>query len=776
MKDLHSAYTNDDLWLIKETKWVKFLQNIRESQFALGNGYLGTRGILEEIPYDAMPGTYIAGIYDKTAAQVTKLVNLPNPFNFRFTVRGEKMCMVAMDVLSHKRILNMKKALLMRHTVYRDVGKRCYDYQSLRLVSMHDKHIGAMQIAITALDSACEIDIDTGINTSVYNGGVLSEGRKRHFRLREVDQAKNAGYLAVETLERKHVIIYWSGFYYQTDGKKNFTKSNFFKLKLRKNQTAVFTKIFYVQDFPVDNKLSKYKNQACRKFCKIFSSNFEDILKKHISSWAKVWQKADILIEGTANLQQNLRFNIYHMLICANEDDGFSSIGARTLSGEGYRGHIFWDTEIFLMPFYLFIFPEVARNILLYRYKRIDAAREIAKRGGYKGAQFPWESADTGEDETPDWARDIDGSVIKIYTHKMEYHITADIAYAVYAYYVVTADGKFMEDYGYEIMFEAARFWKSRLEFNKRKKKYEIRHVVGPDEFHVDVNNNAYTNIMAKWNLVTAYRLFYKIKKSAPLIYQRLKRKIDLKEKEVSQWRKVASQIPVNVRKDKVIEQFDGFGKLKKVILTKTDENGIPFLPPKLKTRDVGKTQLVKQADVLMFLHLLSDTFNLKTKKANYSFYSPRTVHKSSLSPSIHSIIASECGDLNRAYNLFNVALRADISNIYGNTKEGIHAACLGGTWQAVIFGFAGVSINKGKLFVDPRMPRSWGKMVFSLSWRGNLVKFKLTNAAIDLRIVSRKKQKLEIGIFNKKTILKTNKAYTFKRKSVLSAFGSGYY
>jgi len=471
MRDLYSAYTNDDLWLIKETKWAKPLQNIRESQFTLGNGYLGTRGVLEEIPYDSTPGTYIAGIYDKTAAQVTKLVNLPNPFNFRFTVDGEKMDVVAMDVLSHKRILNMKKGLLARHTVYRDVGKRRYDYQSLRLVAMHDKHIGAMQIAITALDANCEIDVDTGINTSVYNSGVLSEGRKRHFRLREVGQAKNAGYLAVETLERKHVIIYWSGFYYQRDGKKNFTKNNFFKLKLRKNQTVIFTKIFYVKDFPVDNNLSKYKNQACKKFCKIFSSSFEDIIKKHISSWAKMWQKADILIEGTANLQQNLRFNIYHMLICANEDDGFSSIGARTLSGEGYRGHVFWDTEIFLLPFYLFVFPEVARNILLYRYKRIDVAREIAKRGGYKGAQFPWESADTGEDETPDWARDLDGGVIKIYTHKMEYHITADIAYAVHAYYVATADEKFMEDYGYEMMFETARFWKSRLEFNKRKKK-----------------------------------------------------------------------------------------------------------------------------------------------------------------------------------------------------------------------------------------------------------------------------------------------------------------
>jgi kojibiose phosphorylase len=781
MNNFYSRYTDDDLWIIKETEWAKSLQNIRESQFALGNGYVGSRAVLEEIPYGAMPGTYLAGIYDKMAAQVSTLVNLPNPFNFRFSVNGEKLGVVAMDVLGHKRMLNMKKGLLIRHSVYRDSKKQRYDYHSLRFVSMHNKNIGVMQIAITPLDSDCEMDINTGIDTAVYNTGVLWEGNKKHFRLielgqRGLGQRGNAGYLAIETFEKKHIVIYWAGFYYEIGQKKTFTKDNIFRLKLKKRQTIIFTKIFFVKHFSLVKNLSRCKNETFAKFRNIFHLDFEDIIGRHIKTWEKLWHKADILIEGTQSLQQNLRFNIYHMLICANYDRGFSSIGARTLTGEGYRGHIFWDAEIFLMPFYLFTFPEVAKNMLLYRYKRLDKAREIAQRGSYKGAQFPWESADTGEEETPSWARDIDGTIVKIHTHEMEQHITADIAYAVYKYYVVTGDEEFMKDYGYEILFETARFWASRLEYNKKKRKYEIKHIIGPDEFHIDVNNNAYTNMMAKWNLIAASKMFYKIKKQSPTVYKRLRKKINLRDKEVSGWRKIAFLISFNVRKDGLIEEFVGYLKLKKIILKRTDENGIPLLPSNLKAKDLGKTQLVKQADVVMLLVLLRDVFNLRTKEINYNFYIQRTVHKSSLSPSIHSVIASECGDLNKAYNLFNVALRTDIGNLYGNTKEGIHSACLGGVWQAVIFGFGGLSVEKEKLYISPRMPRSWRKMIFCLYWKKDLIKFELKNEAIRLKIISKIRKRAEIRIFGKKCILKTNKVYSLEKKAIQPSLEYGYY
>ena len=454
------------------------------------------------------------------------------------------------------------------------------------------------------------------------------------------------------------------------------------------------------------------------------------------------------------------------MLICGHFDNGFSSIGARTLSGEGYRGHIFWDAEIFLKPFYLFVFPRIAKNMLIYRYKRLNKSRELAMKEGYKGAKFAWESAGTGDEETPGWARDIDRTVIKIHTHEFEHHITADVAYGIYKYYVASGDEKFMKNCGYEILFETARFWASRVEYNKHKKKYEIKHVIGPDEFHIDVDNNAFTNIMAKWNLITANKMFSKLKQDKTF-YKKLSVKLKLRQKEVSQWRKIASDICINTDKKNIIEQFDGYFKLKDVVLSRTDEYGIPLIPSKIKAKNLGKTKLVKQADVLMLIYLLDDVFSSKTKKANYTYYMPKTVHRSSLSPSIHSILAAKVGDLNRAYNLFNFSLRTDISNLYGNTSEGIHAACLGGTWQAVVFGFAGLKINKEKLFINPRMPRTWNKLAFSLVWREALLKLELTSSSVRIKAVCSKRRCFKIGIFGRLVSLEANKSYLFKKASV---------
>jgi kojibiose phosphorylase len=323
-----------------------------------------------------------------------------------------------------------------------------------------------------------------------------------------------------------------------------------------------------------------------------------------------------------------------------------------------------------------------------------------------------------------------------------------------------------MENCGYEMLFETARFWASRVNYNKRKKKYEINHVIGPDEFHRDVNNNAYTNMLAKWNLICAYKLFSDFKKKRSL-YKKLKEKLNLKEKEVKNWKNIAANIRININKKKVIEQFDGYFKLKKVTLSRADENGIPLIPAKLKPRMLGKTQLVKQADVIMLLGLLNDIFSLKTKFANYNFYIPRTVHKSSLSPAIHSILACEVGDLNKAYNFFKASLHTDISNAYGNTNEGIHAAALGGTWQAVVFGFGGVRIRKEKMMINPRLPRRWNKLIFSLFWKEKLISFELTDDTIKLKVHSRKKKAIELGIFNKMMPIEINKTYTFKRSAI---------
>ncbi|MCK5178542.1 MAG: glycoside hydrolase family 65 protein, partial [Candidatus Omnitrophica bacterium] len=364
----------------------------------------------------------------------------------------------------------------------------------------------------------------------------------------------------------------------------------------------------------------------------------------------------------------------------------------------------------------------------------------------------------------PTWAKDLDGKIIRIKTNELEQHITADIAFACCQYAEITDDEDFMMGYGYEMVFEAARFWASRVQRN-RQGKYEIRDVIGPDEFHEHVNNNAYTNVMAKWNLSTAHKFYQTLKTTNPKFFRELRSKIDLTDKEVNIWKHIVPKIVFKYRKkDYVIEEFDGYFRKKHINIVDLDENGIPMLPKGVKVKDYNTTQLVKQADVLMLLYLLGDFFPKKAKKNNYRFYAPRTLHKSSLSPAIHAIMALESGLLNQAYQFFNVALRADISNLHGNSHEGIHAASLGGVWQSVINGFAGVKIVGHTLSFDPRMPITWHYIQFSLLWKGTLLRIAVNNNEAHIKVESKQRKKVNVRIFNKDHLLVPGKGYIFRR------------
>lgn len=761
MKDYFAKYKSENEWIIKEIRWDKKLQASRESQFTLGNGFIGSRGILEEVPFDARPGTYIAGLYDKTGAQVTELVNLPNPVNLKIIVAGERLGAGTMDILEHERALDMKHGFLVRRTVYQNSHKKRFDYQSLRFISMRNKHIIAMRIFITPLDEQATFTVENLLDLSVTNVGFLTEGNKKHFRIEDISRFDTGEYLAVKTLEKDILVAYGKSLIVEKDGSMRFAKDVTTQIKLKKNQTACITAIFSI--FIADNKSpTKIKSVVKGFLKKSINIGFERMLEEHIASWDKLWLSSDIKIKGAPQDEKSLHFNIYHLLICGREGNGESSIGAKTLSGEGYRGHIFWDTDIFMLPFFLYNKPEIAKNLLLYRYNRLDAARNIAQSRGFKGAMFPWESADTGEETTPAWAKNFDGSLIQIRTHEMEHHITADVAYAVYQYYVATQDIRFMLRYGFEIIFETARFWASRVEYNPRLNKYEINHVIGPDEFHEDVNNNAYTNSMVYFNLLIGYGMHQKIKRQYPVEYERISRKIGLKKSEIKEWKKIASRIVLNSKRNGLIEQFDGYFRKKKVGLKDLKKHPIPPIPRGIKLKDVGKTQIVKQADVVMLLYLLSGNFDIKTRKKNFYYYLKRTVHKSSLSAAVHGILAVEIGDIDAAYKYFDVAANMDLTFLYGNTSDGIHAASLGATWQTVIHGFAGIRIFKGILSINPRLPDGWKELRFCLKWQGYNFKIAVNHIKVNLQFYSKRKDILKAKVYDVLRKIETNKVYTF--------------
>ena len=764
-RDFFKRYRSSEEWLIRENVWDPRFQGVHESLFTLGNGYLGSRGALEEIPYDAYPGTYLAGVYDTSAAQVSEVVNLPNPVVFRIIAEGEKVGMAAMDVLDHRRALDMKKGLLWRHTTFSNSRKEKLDYQSIRFFSMDDPHLGAMQVCFTPLDNDIEVLVQNEVNTDVTNKGILTEGRKRHIRIVKVARKKSINYLCVKTLESKVFVAYADYLKIAHDKKTFATPHRVFRLRLKKGKTACFTCIYTVLTSreAVQGKLS---TQSTRKLRSAIKTGFDKLIVNHIKAWDRKWRLSDCVITPGKELNKALRFNIYHLLISGNEHSSDTSIGAKTLSGEGYRGHVFWDTEIYITPFFIYTNPKIARNMLYYRHRRLNAARKIARDSGYKGALFPWESARKGADVTPAWHKNLDGGIIKIYTGKLEHHIAADVAYATYHYFLATGDDAFMVNAGLEMMFETARFWASRVVYNKKKKYYEIKKVIGPDEFHESVDNNVYTNGMARFNLLKASSLYKEYKESRPAALQRLARKISLMKEEVEDWRGIAAKILIPVSAGKgVLEGFSGYFQKRDARITGFDNNFMPMLPKDIAVRDLHKTQFVKQADVVMLLYLLPEEFTLDEKKKNFTYYEKRTLHKSSLSAAIHAAMACEAGEPEKAHRYFLHSLYGDLKDLYGNVIDGVHAASLGGAWQALVNGFCGMRLINGVLSFDPHLPPFLKKVRFKALYRGFELLVLAGKQKIEILPRSKGKEgKLHLSVYGMPQYLRGNKRYVFKR------------
>jgi len=426
------------------------------------------------------------------------------------------------------------------------------------------------------------------------------------------------------------------------------------------------------------------------------------------------------------------------------------------MSGEGYKGHIFWDTEIFLLPFYILTQPETARALLLYRYNTMKGAREYAQKDGYKGARFPGESADTGHEVTPPWSAD---GTVRIWTGERELHITSAIVFGVLSYYTATQDHDFFTQYGAEILFETARFWDSRLEYNKKQDRYELTDIEGPDEFHELVNNSVYTNWLTRWSLERSAEYYHVLKKHFPMEFDGIIDKLQLSDSEVNEWKSKASKIYIPFDPEqKLIEQFEGYFKLKDVPITEWDENNMPEYPKGYNHDNCQDTTLIKQPDVVMLLYVLPDEFSDEVKKANYEYYEPRTMHKSSLSPGVHTIMGIETNHHEKALQYFERAAHVDLVDNQGNTEWGMHIASAGGTWQAIVNGFGGLRIKNQKLTFKPWLPDTWKEIRFKIKWRGDNLSVRINQNAASFFWETQKDNVLNIDVKGNGVELPPNK------------------
>lgn len=735
-----------DEWLILQDEYDAAENLNYESLFCLTNGYLGTRGSYEEGTVKSLPCTFVNGVFDKSETFMRELANLPNWLGIRLYVEKELIGIENCSILEFSRVLDMKHAMLVKRFLLEDKKGRQTLVEGIRFVSRANVHRMAVKLYVTPINYDGIIEVENIVDGSVINFADAPRFKVKHTYLVANERLTENG-VYIECATRDNHLHVGTGAFLDAErnGKSVIKTRQFYAFGEQTiefqdfdAEQGVTTEITKYASIYTERDLPKYElHSAVKNEIDAFvERGFEQELAEHFKVYEEMWKEADIQIQGDFDLDRAVRFNIFHLMSTGNEHDDRVNVGAKLLHGEEYGGHAFWDTELFMLPFFAYVFPKTAKNLESYRYRLLDAARANAAKNGYKGAQYPWESADDGTEQCPDWTIEPDGTCYRCYVADYEHHVTAAVAYGIYDYVKIIKDTSFLLKKGGEILMETARFWASRCEYITEKDRYEIRKVTGPDEWHEPVDNNVYTNYLAKWNLRYVIALIQDLKEHHREDYDRIAEKISLTEKEIEEWNLVQSKIYLPRKEGtQLLEQFEGYFDLQEVTIQEYDKNDWPIRPAELKTMKTKETQIIKQADVVMLLHLMGEEFDEETTKLNYSYYEKRTLHGSSLSPSIYSIMGLKVGDDTKAYRYLRRAAFIDLINLQKNTREGIHAANAGGVWQTVVFGFAGLSIDAdGILNITPKMPKEWEGVTFRIHYLNSWLEISIdakNNAAV---------------------------------------------
>jgi kojibiose phosphorylase len=733
---------DDPGWLIVEDGFAAARANVYETLFTTGNGYLGTRGSLTEAYEGALPGTFLRGVFDHHDSAVPDLVKAPDWLALSVEVNGIRLDVTSASVVRHRRTLDMREGTVFRDTVFEDRQGRRTRLETVHFASSADEHLCCLRARITPENHTAPVIVRSGIDGTVHNldrRPVYSEpppddpqmkwhkwAKSKHLEEIDRDQFPDGIYLETRTIDTGITIGYAALTRVSPAGGPGVEPG--VEQRYKYIEQVSRAQVAAGETLTVEKLVAVYTSRdvaaasvqvACLdELHRHAAAGFAAYRERNQAAWQAKWAGSDVTIGGDPGATRALRFNIYHLLIAANGSDPRVSIGANSLSGERYRGHAFWDTEVFMLPFFIYTQPETAQALLLYRYHTLDGARQNARDGGFRGARYAWESAGTGAETTPKWT--VDG-VHRIWMGEEEIHVTAAVAYGIIDYVTATGDQAFMTDYGAEILFETSRFWADRLE-KAPDGWYVLSRVVGPDEFHEHVDDSAYTNYLVRWHLQQAAHVYADLAATHPRELARLSERIELSADEVEEWLERAEQIHLPARNDNgVIEQFDGYFALETLPVVH-DANDMPIYPPGYHHYNLTGINLIKQADVVMLTYLLPDEFPADVTRANYDFYEPLTLHKSSLSTAIHSIMGIEVGDPGRAVQYFRRAAFVDLLDNQGNTQEGIHIASAGGTWQTIVCGFGGFRVRNGQMTFKPWLPRDWTGLRFQLKWRGSTV------------------------------------------------------
>lgn len=707
----------DDAWTITRDGFDPGRIGHRETIFTIGNGNLSLRGTLEEGHPQETAASFMHRVWDDMPGRATELANLPRWWGLDLWIADQRVR--PEDASESRRTLDLRTGVLRRE----------YDYPigpGIQLRVLHERFTslvepyGAMLRTRLELSSGeADVRIRASASLHVENTGLL------HWRL--VGQSVGEDGIALVAVTRATGIPVAVVVRPQlsvpaelTPGDADGQPSLDYRLRLRAGTPVeIVRSVGIVPAIDTTVPLNLAREVAGR----LDAQGWVGALAASSRAWAQVWSECDVEIDGDPEAQRAVRYSLFQLISAAPRFTEDASIGAKTLSGYGYRHHVLWDTESFMLPVFSFTQPDIARNMLAYRCRRLEEARAKAREGGYAGAQFPWESAGTGAEVTPAWIEDPfdPRERVRVWSGDLEIHVTADIAFAVMQYWEATGDDAFLREQGAELIIEGARFWASRVA-QDADGSFHLRDVVGPDEYHEHVDDDAYTNAMAAWHLRTAGHVLTWLERTGPVNTDHLTSRLGLVEGERARWAEVAAGLLPLPAVNGVVEEFTGYFELDDVDYVRLRNPARALSMQVLLGADgVQLTRTVKQPDVLMLAFQLPELFPAEALADNYHYYDPRTDHEhgSGHGPGVSAVVAARTGDLGGAYAHFLRAAHADLQDVRGNASDGIHGASAGGLWQAVVFGFAGLRLTKDGWTVDPHLPEGWTRLKFTFRYRG---------------------------------------------------------